>query len=502
MTPAPIRANVLPVPTLVRATLRPLLLASLLLGAVPARADGPDESPPDVEALIRDGRFDEALAELLPAYASNPSAPMAHAVARCYDGQGDVPNAIRFYTSAVELGLDKKLVGYTKRRLDSLKKRLKTLPKKVTLSVSCNADGALVRLDGQVIGKTPLSGVLVAPGRHALTVESPGYDSWSKEFSGEVYQTVVLKALLLDQPTGVLVTTSPPGVTATIEGRSCVTPCLVSLRAGSYTVSLKRGDRPVVTRTFDKPAGKMAEVAFELEGVAAVEEGRLELRGAPDGARVSIDDTEIGTAPITTPILLAAGRHRVRVDAAGRPPHETQLEVKPGALVVVTVAWPDRVPKTIQPEPKAVEPPGTSRDAARRRFRIAGWTCIGVGTASIGGGVGLTVAAVLGKRKIDLAKRALIVDEDAAAGEPAEREYVFGVTRADAVDLESRARKFVIAAGVLYGVGLASLIAGIVLVVIEPPAPTPATGVDRPKLGHLGPWLAPGLAGATATVTF
>jgi hypothetical protein len=60
-----------------------------------------------------------------------------------------------------------------------------------------------------------------------------------------------------------------------------------------------------------------------------VEPGRIQVRTEPAGARVSIDHAYLGVTPLMSGTLLP-GRHKVRVEAEGRFPWLSDVEILPG----------------------------------------------------------------------------------------------------------------------------------------------------------------------------
>jgi len=67
-----------------------------------------------------------------------------------------------------------------------------------------------------------------------------------------------------------------------------------------------------------------------------VEPGRIQLTSDPPGARVAIDNAYLGVTPLISGTLLA-GKHKVRVDAEGRFPWTSSVEVFPGRDLGVTL---------------------------------------------------------------------------------------------------------------------------------------------------------------------
>jgi hypothetical protein len=69
---------------------------------------------------------------------------------------------------------------------------------------------------------------------------------------------------------------------------------------------------------------------------ARVEPGRIQLTSDPAGARVSIDNAYLGVTPLISGTLLA-GKHTVRVEADGRFPWLSAVDVVPGQDLGVTL---------------------------------------------------------------------------------------------------------------------------------------------------------------------
>ena len=74
-----------------------------------------------------------------------------------------------------------------------------------------------------------------------------------------------------------------------------------------------------------------------------VEPGKIQVASAPEGARVSIDNAYLGITPLISPTLLA-GKHNVRVEADGRFPWTSRVEVLPGQELQIKLS-PDNLPQ-------------------------------------------------------------------------------------------------------------------------------------------------------------
>jgi hypothetical protein len=82
-----------------------------------------------------------------------------------------------------------------------------------------------------------------------------------------------------------------------------------------------------------------------------VEPGRIQVRSEPAGARVSIDHAYLGVTPLMSNTLMP-GKHKVRVEAEGRFPWLSDVDVMPGQDLGITLGptnlperrrWPARM---------------------------------------------------------------------------------------------------------------------------------------------------------------
>ena len=67
----------------------------------------------------------------------------------------------------------------------------------------------------------------------------------------------------------------------------------------------------------DRPANYKLAIALAEVGTL------VELTGAPSGAKIYVDGTQVATAPVTQPIEIAPGKHRVEVKVSGFRPYAT-----------------------------------------------------------------------------------------------------------------------------------------------------------------------------------
>jgi hypothetical protein len=472
-----------------------------LLVVTPASAQTPIL---DGLRLVEQGQYEPALRILLPEYLSRPTGPVAYAVGRAYDGLRDEPRALRFYTQALSHGsLETTTRQHARRRKRVLTERLRNRPQKATLSIQATATGAAVLLDGDPIGRTPLSGVLVPPGRHVIRVEHENYDPWERTVTLVAFEPVHFDVRMTDKPTSVLVNTEPAGATASIPGSPpCITPCLFALRQGTYSLTLAQDGYQTLVHEFPKPPGDMLELRLQLVplgGQAVSASGFLLVQVDQAGAQIQIDGRVVGISPMTQPIAIATGAHQVTVLRGGYRTHQQQVQVSPGQMATVSVllqrgsaVQPQSQP---QPQPQPQPLPFQGMSTPTPAFDQNGpdhtwaWVLIGSGTGLILGGGGLLGAALYNQHSYDTTTRFKIGNQL----------FISGYTQPQVADLEQTTKVEMISAYTLFGVGAAALTTGLVLLFMDE---TPEGDALRaPSLG-LSPLFGPGLTGAAASVRF
>jgi PEGA domain len=119
----------------------------------------------------------------------------------------------------------------------------------------------------------------------------------------------------------------------------------VGARGSQYLFNLTLNDlesSQVTRRVFRLVDGGVEDLVRAVEDASAelfrprVEPGRIQIRSEPVGARVSIDHAYLGITPLVSGTLLP-GRHQVRVEAQGRFPWLSDVEVLPGQDLGITL---------------------------------------------------------------------------------------------------------------------------------------------------------------------
>jgi hypothetical protein len=119
----------------------------------------------------------------------------------------------------------------------------------------------------------------------------------------------------------------------------------VGTRGRQYLFNLTLNDLQsgqVTQRVFRLVEGGVEDLVRAVQDASAelfrprIEPGRIQIRSEPPSARVSIDHAYLGITPLMSGTLLP-GRHHVRVEADGRFPWLSDVEVLPGQDLGITL---------------------------------------------------------------------------------------------------------------------------------------------------------------------
>ncbi len=210
---------------------------------------------------------------------------------------------------------------------------------------------------------------------------------------------------------------------------------------------------------------RLVQVKSEIKRLNALV-GMIVIECPVDGARVQLDDETVGTTPLTGPIFVDVGKHKVVVRSGGEEIYREMVKVAGGQRVTLAV----ETQTTAEPVEPATEDPPEGK-------RLWTWVAFGVG------GVAAVGAAVTGGLT---ASRASTLDENCPENtcSPDDRETI------------DSGRKLALTTDVLIGVAAVGLAAGILLYFIEP-----GLGEDDESVALL-PSVVPGGGGVSLSGRF
>lgn len=211
-----------------------------------------------------------------------------------------------------------------------------------TVVVMVNPDREFsVLVDGKPVAGMDSSPVILSlpPGTHAVSVQRPGYKSWTDAVTvqaGETVRATAALSALVTQTGGFTLVTDPPGAMVFLDGASLgqVTPMRVgSVAAGSHTIELRLGAR-ILTQSITVEAGKTAELKIPLP---------------PEPSAKPVVE------PSQTPVATTTPEKPVATTPE-KPVVATTTPEKPVEKPVATTTPERPVEKPVQPAPKPVQP--------------------------------------------------------------------------------------------------------------------------------------------------
>lgn len=238
----------------------------------------------------------------------------------------------------------------------------KVLPpatEQASFAVTSDPPGAMVSIDGQLLGPTPL----IAPspeGSHKLTLEKQGYARaersmmFSKERSIETNFTLTK----LPPEPALAITSEPPGAKVVVDGKDLgKTPFIGVVPAGEHVLELRLEGRRSAQAQIMMPEDRDLDLRFSLDAADVPHTPAFAINVDPVGAEVSVDGVVKGPAPLID--TLAPGKHAIKVSAPGFQPYAKQITMSETNDLELTLAL---MPVPPPPGPSqvsiATEPPG------------------------------------------------------------------------------------------------------------------------------------------------
>lgn len=187
------------------------------------------------------------------------------------------------------------------------------------LMVETAPSGAVITLDGAVIGKTPQDLSAIASGKHAIELALPGYSPFRNEFSLKAGEQRTIKTTLAPLPGKLTVLSTPPGARIYLNDQyKAETPLSADVPAGRYTIRAEaRGfDSQIHTNTV--VIGAESVVEFNM----VKSSGTILISTEPPGIDVYLDGELRGTTREQRPSLIS---EQLTIDFVPRGKRELQF---------------------------------------------------------------------------------------------------------------------------------------------------------------------------------
>jgi len=241
-------------------------------------------------------------------------------------------------------------------------------------------DGARVQIDGVDIGLTPLSGVLVEPGDHQMTISKESYLDYSETISVEGRSVVQrYQASLEPAWATVSLSTVPAGADVLVDGEIVgATPVNAEILQGRRDLILKLSGYKAWQDDFDVIAGEDFTIpTVQLEPA----DGLVFIRSNPSAASLTIGGDYKGLTPLE--VALAPGQnheltffkngyHSKKTIVRTRPNQERELnlELDPVLASVSVIAEPVDAELYVNGEFRGLANQSIELMAARQQIEI------------------------------------------------------------------------------------------------------------------------------------
>lgn len=208
--------------------------------------------------------------------------------------------------------------------------------------VSTTPSSVDVYLDGQYMGKSPMTISSVVQGKHTVVLKKDGYNEISANVDVDAdSQCSIIRAL--SQKTGsVSISTTPSGTSVKIDGKYAgVSPLTVNkLAPGSHEISISINGYRDVSDSFYITAGTSTTYPKTL----VKESGNIDIDSTPSGASVYLESAYKGVTPLYIESV-SPGTYNIKLVMAGYKDLQRTVTIKDGSTASVSVS-PERLSLT------------------------------------------------------------------------------------------------------------------------------------------------------------
>ncbi len=204
-----------------------------------------------------------------------------------------------------------------------------------SLNIKSEPSNAMIIVDGNEIGNTPVNLTDLEPGKHLVEISMEGYERWTESVEiipGKVFE---LTSVLQIIPGSFSINSEPSNAIVFIDSRDAgTTPLIITdPDQGKHLVEVKMEGYESWSENVDIEQGKETI----LTAVLQLKAGSLCIKSQPSNGVVLIDGKEVGITPliITDP---NPGTHNVEVKMDGYETWNESVRIETGKEAVLTAA--------------------------------------------------------------------------------------------------------------------------------------------------------------------
>lgn len=147
-------------------------------------------------AFVDEGDYKKAIVEFKEAYKMYTVPAILYNMALCYDDMHQYTMAMKFYKKYLAEGKN-----ISKQQMQAIDERIVTLESFLgTLKITCNVDGALVSVDGNEMGETPIHEIYLETGDHKVVIKKTFFKDYKETVTVISGKTMNLDTFLEVQP--------------------------------------------------------------------------------------------------------------------------------------------------------------------------------------------------------------------------------------------------------------------------------------------------------------
>lgn len=203
-----------------------------------------------------------------------------------------------------------------------------------SLRVITNVRGAIISVDGDVIGESPATAPNLPPGEHIVEARLQGYEPAQQPVTIEAGRQRVISITLEEEagaPGRIVVNANVDGATVTVDGEERGSPPVVieNAPAGTHAIIVRANGYEEHRETCTVGADTHCEVTARLRPIGTP----VRIEANVNGGEFLVDGEVLGPVPWegTVPV----GSHLIEVRADGYRTYQAQVQLRPSSEVRV-----------------------------------------------------------------------------------------------------------------------------------------------------------------------